>query len=44
MEPKFTAVQIAKPESINFILGQTHFIKSDIHEALVNTRPVCKTS
>jgi adenosine/AMP kinase len=36
MEPKFTAVQIAKPESINFILGQTHFIKSveDIHEAL----------
>jgi adenosine/AMP kinase len=36
MEPKFSAVQIAKPESINFILGQTHFIKSveDIHEAL----------
>ena len=28
MEPKFTAVQIAKPEAINFILGQTHFIKS----------------
>jgi adenosine/AMP kinase len=46
MEPKFTAVQITKPESINFILGQTHFIKSveDIHEALVNPRPVCKTS
>ncbi|HXW00566.1 MAG TPA: adenosine-specific kinase, partial [Anaerolineae bacterium] len=30
-------VQIEKPGTINFILGQTHFIKSveDIHEALV---------
>jgi len=28
MEPKFTAVQIEKPEPVNFILGQTHFIKS----------------
>jgi hypothetical protein len=44
MEIKFTAVEIAKPESINFILGQTHFIKSveDIHEALVNTVPGIK--
>ncbi|MBD5802325.1 Adenosine specific kinase [Azoarcus sp. Aa7] len=35
------AVRIDKPETINFILGQTHFIKSveDIHEALVNTVP-----
>lgn len=34
-------VKIDKPEAINFILGQTHFIKSveDIHEALVNTVP-----
>ena len=35
------AVRIDKPEPINFILGQTHFIKSveDIHEALVNAVP-----
>lgn len=32
-------VRIEKPENLNFILGQTHFIKSveDLHEALVNT-------
>lgn len=30
-------VKIDKPEATNFILGQTHFIKTveDIHEALV---------
>ncbi len=35
---KLLTVKIEKPESINFILGQTHFIKSveDIHEALVS--------
>lgn len=34
-------VRIRKPEPINVILGQTHFIKSveDIHEALVNAVP-----
>ncbi|HYA40644.1 MAG TPA: adenosine-specific kinase [Syntrophobacteraceae bacterium] len=34
-------VRIEKPEEINFIFGQTHFIKSveDIHEALVNAVP-----
>ena len=34
-------VTIDKPDSINFILGQTHFIKTveDIHEALVTTVP-----
>jgi hypothetical protein len=34
-------VKIEKPENINFILGQTHFIKSveDIHEALVAAVP-----
>jgi uncharacterized protein len=34
-------VKIEKPEEINFILGQSHFIKTveDIHEALVNTVP-----
>jgi uncharacterized protein len=37
-------VQIEKPEVINFILGQSHFIKTveDIHEALVNTVPGIK--
>jgi adenosine/AMP kinase len=41
MEPKFIAVQIEKPEPVNFTLGQTHFIKSmeDIHAALVNAAP-----
>ncbi len=34
-------VRIEKPENINFILGQSHFIKTveDIHEALVNSVP-----
>ncbi len=38
------AVRIEKPETINFILGQTHFIKSveDIHEALVAAVPGIK--
>jgi len=37
-------VQIEKPETVNFILGQAHFIKTveDIHEALVNTVPGIK--
>ena len=37
-------VKIEKPEAINFILGQTHFIKSveDIHEALVGAVPGIK--
>ena len=37
-------VQINKPESTNFIFGQSHFIKTveDIHEALVNTVPGIK--
>jgi adenosine/AMP kinase len=34
-------VPIEKPEAINFVLGQTHFIKSveDIHEAMVTCVP-----
>lgn len=34
-------VKIQKPEEINFILGQAHFIKTveDIHEALVGAVP-----
>ena len=37
-------VRIEKPERINFVLGQTHFIKSveDIHEALVSAVPGIK--
>jgi len=36
-----TTVKIEKPEVINFILGQSHFIKTveDIHEALVSAVP-----
>jgi uncharacterized protein len=38
------SVSIDKPEPINFILGQSHFIKTveDIHEALVNSVPGIK--
>lgn len=38
---QLTTVTIEKPETINFILGQSHFIKTveDIHEALVNSVP-----
>jgi adenosine/AMP kinase len=37
-------VKIEKPEEINFILGQSHFIKTveDIHEAMVNCVPGIK--
>jgi uncharacterized protein len=37
-------VTIEKPEPINFILGQSHFIKTveDIHETLVNSVPGIK--
>lgn len=39
-----TTVRIEKPEANNFILGQTHFIKSveDIHEALIGAVPGIK--
>ncbi len=41
---EITTVRIEKPEAINFILGQTHFIKSveDLHEALVTAVPGIK--
>jgi adenosine/AMP kinase len=34
-------VEIENPEGLNFILGQSHFIKTveDVHEALINTVP-----
>ncbi len=37
-------VDIQKPEALNFVLGQTHFIKTveDIHETLVGTVPGIK--
>jgi len=37
-------VPIEKPEGMNFILGQTHFVKTveDVHEALVQTIPGIK--
>ena len=39
-----TTVNIQKPEEMNFILGQSHFIKTveDIHEAIVTTIPGAK--
>jgi adenosine/AMP kinase len=41
---QFTTIRIDKPDATNFILGQTHFIKSveDIHEALVGAVPGIK--
>ncbi len=44
MEPRFAVLTIEKPETVNFVLGQTHFIKSveDIHEALVTAVPGIK--
>jgi adenosine/AMP kinase len=44
MEAKFAIIAIEKPEPVNFVLGQTHFIKSveDIHEALITTVPGIK--
>jgi len=37
-------IRIDKPDDLNFILGQTHFIKSveDLHEALVQAVPGIK--
>lgn len=37
-------VKIEKPEAVNFVLGQSHFIKTveDIHEALVSAVPGIK--
>jgi uncharacterized protein len=39
-----SSVKIQKPEEINFILGQSHFIKTveDLHEALVSAVPGIK--
>jgi len=39
-----TTVTIEKPEDTNFILGQSHFIKTveDVYEAMINTVPGIK--
>jgi adenosine/AMP kinase len=41
---QLTTVKIDKPEEINFILGQSHFIKTveDLHEALAQSVPGIK--
>ncbi len=41
---ELSTVKIDKPETTNFVLGQSHFIKTveDIHEALVTTVPAIK--
>ncbi len=41
---ELSTVPVEKPEPINFILGQSHFIKSveDLHEALVSAVPGVK--
>jgi len=38
---EFLTVEIEKPEDVNVILGQSHFIKTveDVYEALVGTSP-----
>jgi adenosine/AMP kinase len=37
-------IQIQKPDDVNFILGQSHFIKTveDLHEVIVSTNPSMK--
>lgn len=41
---QLTTIKIDKPDDINFILGQSHFVKTveDIHEALVQSVPGIK--
>ena len=41
---QLSTVRIEKPESTNFILGQSHFIKTveDLYEAIVQTNPQMK--
>lgn len=41
---KLDTVPIEKPDDLNFILGQAHFIKTieDLHEAIVQTAPQMK--
>jgi adenosine/AMP kinase len=43
-EMEIKTVKIEKPEELNFILGQSHFIKTveDIYEAMINAVPGVK--
>jgi len=43
-EIKLKLVEIEKTDDLNFILGQTHFIKSveDLYEAMMNASPIGK--
>ena len=42
--PELKLIKIKKPDDLNLILGQSHFIKSveDLYEALVNSAPGIK--
>ena len=44
MQMEIKTVRIEKPEPVNFILGQSHFIKTveDVHEAMVSVVPGIK--
>jgi len=44
VEIKIETVVIEKPDDMNFILGQTHFIKTveDLYETMVNSVPTAK--
>jgi len=41
---ELTTISIQKPHDMNFIFGQSHFIKTveDLHEAIVTTAPTMK--
>ena len=41
---KFDSVKISKPDDVNMIMGQSHFIKTveDLYEAIVNNVPGAK--
>ncbi|MBZ4420951.1 adenosine-specific kinase [Myxococcus sp. RHSTA-1-4] len=41
---RLETVRIEKPEDLNFVLGQSHFIKTveDLHEVLAGSSPVLK--
>jgi adenosine/AMP kinase len=41
---QITTVKIEKPDDVNFILGQSHFVKTveDVHEAMVQSVPGIK--
>ena len=44
MELKFESVKVEKPDDLNIIIGQAHFIKTveDIYETLIESSPAIK--